>query len=164
MNLSESVLGATIIRKLQASSTASILTIGSDTLTRADLAAVGCYNFTAARNLSEILHEHLQVKNLREVYETISPVQLALPRLGSISLAVLGAAFEAKGIGGSTPLVETYVKKHLHGTRRIVTFDRVKRRQQEEAARARRETGARKRARRNTAHAIRVERFETRRA
>lgn len=112
MKLYAEVLGMGTVRKLEEMASASILTIGSDRLTRAELAAVGCYNFHAARNLSALLHDYLQVKNLQEVFDSVKPQDLAVPRLGTVSLQVLSAAFEAKKIGGSNPL-KAYIAKHL---------------------------------------------------
>lgn len=127
MYLSSEILGATITRELAAREANAVLKIGSDQLTRADLARVHCYNFLAAARLSALLDEHLQVKNLKEVFEKVPPEALALPHLGTISLAVLGAAFEAKGIGGERPL-ENYVKRHqANGVTGFVTFDTIKR-------------------------------------
>jgi hypothetical protein len=145
VNLSTAILGKSAVDRLTAAAS-SVLVIGKDQLTRADLAQVGCYNFTAARILSAVLHDELQVDSLRQVYDQIDPQALALPRLGVISLAVLGAAFEARGIGGSNPL-ESYVRKHAAArangaggkaqARELTTFDTFKRqaRAREQAAR-----------------------------
>lgn len=134
MNLSARVLGQTAVTHLTKTSAEHVLSIGSDKLTRGQLAEVGCYNFVAARNLSVALQE-LGVKSLRDVFDNIPPHDLALPRVGVVSLAVLGAAFEAKHIGGELPL-ETYVRKHEP---KVVTFDSVKERvrREEEAVRKR---------------------------
>lgn len=121
MNLARNVLGAHAVDFLEHASRESILTIGSDHLTRGELADLGCYNFVAARNLSGALNQ-LGVKNLRDVFDNYTPRDLALPHVGVIALAVLGAAFEAKGIGGEIPL-ETYVAKHQA---KVTTFDTVK--------------------------------------
>src|SRR5262245_27112201 len=122
MYLSDQVLGTSVTRKLREKTAQPILQIGSDTFTRRELSQVECYNFVAAANLSAILNKALKVPNLRHVYEAVKPIELALPRLGAISLAVLGAAFEAKKIGGQNPL-ESWVKRHLNGDKKIVTFD-----------------------------------------
>jgi hypothetical protein len=136
MNLSAKVLGQTTITRLTQTSAEHVLTIGSDTLTRAELAAVECFNFLAARNLSAAL-QALGVKNLRDLYDNIPPKDLALPHVGTIAMAVLGAAFEAKRIGGDDPLT-TYVRKHQP---KVTTFDTMK-------DRVRREEQALKRDRR----------------
>lgn len=162
MNLAASILGTTAVEKLKETRSKPVLTVGSDTLTRGQLARVECYNYLAAKNLSGILNE-LGVRNLRQVYDEIPPSALALPHMGVVSLAVLGAAFEAKGIGGSTPL-ESYVKKHgnKNGQDHIVTFYTIKHREQQEVAKERKEKRRRKSQRRDQAQAIRVERFEER--
>ena len=131
MNLAAEVLGAGAVTRLQFSSSEHVLVVGSDKLTRAQLADVGCYNFVAAKNLTAILHSHPLATNLRKVFDEIPPRELAVPHMGVISLAVLGAAFEAKGIGGENPLV-AYVKKHTtnaNGKREVVTFDTIKHRE-----------------------------------
>jgi hypothetical protein len=156
MYYSPSILGISAVEQLRKSAQSAVLTIGSDKLTRGQLAAVGCYNFVAARMLSEVLHQELQVKSLRQVYDEIPPAALALPRLGVISLAVLGAAFEVKGIGGSAPL-ESYVKKHAE---KVTTFSTMKRHEMIERAQERKERKRRKKQRRDKAHEGRVERFE----
>jgi len=132
MNLPSAILGKSAVDQITERSGATVLQIGADRLTRADLAAVGCFNFIAARLLTEAARE-LHVDNLRDLYEHVAPRALALPNVGAVSLAVLGAAFEAKGIGGAAPL-ESYVKKHLpsNGQQTILTFDTIK--QHERAA------------------------------
>ena len=139
MNLSTSVLGSTAVKQLQATSSAWVLEVGSDRLTRSDLARVGCYNFVAAGNLTAVL-KTIAVKNLADLYARIGPTALALPHLGVISLAVLGAAFEAKGIGGEMPL-ESWSRKHstMNGSTELVTFHTLKLRELAEAARERKE-------------------------
>jgi uncharacterized protein YbaP (TraB family) len=127
MDLSSSVLGQTAATHLKEQHSHVLLKIGSDGFTRRDLSRVSCYNFVAARNLSQLLNQELTVKNTRDVFDRISPFALALPRLGVIALAVLGAAFEAKRIGGERPL-EAWMKHHAErdDKRPIVTFDSVK--------------------------------------
>jgi hypothetical protein len=111
MNLAPSILGSTAVAQLKQTAAAALLQIGSDRLTRHDLAGVDCFNFTAARTLGHILQQKFHVKNTRDVYERVPPQALALPGLGVIALAVLGAAFEAKGVGGDEPL-ENWARKH----------------------------------------------------
>jgi|SRR5262245_4303179 len=156
MDLSARVLGTTAATRLRALESEAVLIIGKDHLTRADLAAVGCFNYVAARNLTTAIRKHLDVRDLKALYNSTPPSALALPRVGTISLAVLGAAFEARRIGGDTPL-EQYVKKHAE---HITTFDTIKHHEQAEAQQERRDRKARKRTRRNQAHETRVERFE----
>ena len=131
MNLSTTLLGTTAVRALQQTATRPVLQIGSDRLTRADLAEVECFNFLAAGHLTHVLHTQLRVKNLKDVYENIAPTQLALPTIGVVSLAVLGAAFEAKGLGGEDPL-ENWARKHAlpgrkgKGEPHLTTFSTIK--------------------------------------
>jgi len=164
VNLAASILGSTAVEKLKLTRSTPVLEVGSDKLTRGQLARVECYNFLAARNLSAILAE-LGVRNLRQVYDEIPPSALALPHMGVVSLAVLGAAFEAKGIGGATPL-ESYVLKHARDGNnkqaQIVTFYTLKHREQAEVAKERKEKRRRKSQRRDQAQQLRVERFEER--
>src|SRR5262245_60510447 len=146
MNLSTTVLGSYTVKQLQARTSEVILIARSDHLSRRDLAAVGCYNFQAARNLTAVLHV-VGVKSLRDVFDNHPPTDLALPHMGVITLAVLGAAFEVAGIGGGDPL-GNYVKKHLqrNGTvrERMVTFHRLKQRELEERRQEKKEARRRK--------------------
>jgi len=59
MLLSSSVLGGHIAQTLRDRTNAPLLTIGADTFSRHDLAAIDCFNFTAAANLSAILNREL---------------------------------------------------------------------------------------------------------
>lgn len=150
MNLAPAILGTTAVARLQENHDAPVLQIGSDRLTRGQLAAVACYNFVAARTLSQVLNKELRVRNLKHVFEEVPPEHLALPRIGVVSLAVLGAAFEAAGIGGDTPL-ESYVRRHAQSENgnepHIVTFDTIKHREHQSAARERQGKGRRVRRR-----------------
>lgn len=144
MNLSTTILGSTAVKQLQATSSAWVLEVGSDRLTRAQLAQVGCYNFVAARNLSTVLQE-IPAKNLADLYARVAPTDMALPHLGVISLAVLGAAFEAKGIGGDAPL-ESWVQRHAtKPDAAMVSFHTLKRRELAEQAEARKQRRTRRR-------------------
>src|SRR4029434_9740873 len=49
MNLSTTVLGSHVVKQLQAKHGEAVLQVGTDRLTRRDLAKVHCYNFQAAR-------------------------------------------------------------------------------------------------------------------
>ncbi|HKB39434.1 MAG TPA: hypothetical protein VKD72_23560 [Gemmataceae bacterium] len=134
MNLATSILGQTTVSRLREQGKAPVLEVGSDRFTRHDLAAVECFNFHAARLLTHVLRE-LQVPNLKFLFEKIPPRDLALPNVGVVCLAVLGAAFEAKGIGGETPL-ENYARKHAATNGKgqdphVVTFDTLKNRQRQ---------------------------------
>jgi hypothetical protein len=158
MDLSASVLGKAVVDYLHRTQDKPVLTIGRDKFSRGQLSLVACFNFTAAANLSNILNRELQVKDTRDVFEHIHPDRLALPRLGAVSLAVLGAAFESKGLGGNAPLTNWF-KRHAIAP---VTFHTLKARESAEVATEKKATKARRRARRNTAHEIRVNRFEQR--
>jgi hypothetical protein len=139
-----------------------LLRIGRDTFFRRDLAKLECFNFTAAANLDKILKE-LSVRNTKDLFDNMPPRALILPRLGAVSLAVLGAAFEAKGIGGNAPLEEWYARHRPGDARReFVTFHSMKsaaRRHDEGERKADRADRARKHARRDQAQRLRGDRF-----
>lgn len=158
MDFSDSILGSVVAKELSARVSVPILQIGSDRFSRNDLAQVECFNFAAAQNLSAILNKELKVRNLSDVYHKVPPAQLALPRLGAISLAVLGAAFEARGLGGNAPL-ENWLKRHQT---KIQTFHTIKLHDEKERADEKRARRLRKRQRKNQAHEMRVARFESR--
>jgi hypothetical protein len=158
MDLSSTVLGATVVTYLHKTQDAAVLAIGRDRFTRSDLAAVACFNFVAAANLSAILNRELQVKDTRDVFDRVHPNRLAVPRLGAVALAVLGAAFERKGLGGDAPLVAWFKKHEI----KPQTFGTLKAREQAERAQAKQAATTRRAARRRTAHEIRVTRFEKR--
>ncbi len=158
MHWSSKVLGTSIAKTLQERGVVPVLVIGTDRFTRGDLSSLDCFNFTAAINLTNILKE-LPFKSTKDLYERCSPASLALPRLGYISLAVLGAAFEAKGLGGQTPL-ESWMKKHRDGE--MVTFNAVKHQVAREVEQAKKDARTRKESRNRKAHELRVMRFEER--
>lgn len=124
MDLSASVLGRNIVSYIVERQKASVLTIGRDAFDRGSLAGVECFNFTAAANLSKLL-QSIGVKDTRDLFDNVNPERLVLPRLGAVSLAVLGAAFQAKRIGGATPLA-AWFQKHRDGS--LVTFASLKHR------------------------------------
>lgn len=153
MNLSARVLGKTIVTQLEQRAATPVLRIGSDSFRLSDLAGVDCFNFVAARNLDQILNAELHVKDTRDLFNTVHPRELALPRLGAISFAVLGAAFEIKHLGGDRPL-EAWVTKHRddNATREFLTFATLKQhttRDAKAAANERRAAKRRKAARRD---------------
>jgi hypothetical protein len=166
MNLSTRVLGSTVAHDLAERATAPVLTIGRDRFARGDLAAIACFNFNAAANLSRALAS-FKVASTRDVFERIAPSALALPHVGAVALAVLGAAFERKGLGGAAPL-EAWMIRHSPAdvlpADALATFSTVKHRAADEA-RAERHGGRRARphAHRNKAHRIRVARSSSRR-
>jgi hypothetical protein len=158
MNLSTRVLGASIVKQLTERTAQPILKIGKDAFTRGDLASIECFNFTAAANLSKLLSD-LGVSSTKDLYDRVAPLSLAIPHLGAISLAVLGACFERKGLGGRAPL-ESWAEEHREKTEKdIVSFSTLKHRQ---ADREDADRKGRKHARRNQAHRIRVSRFTKR--
>jgi hypothetical protein len=161
VDFSDRVLGAWVARQLRARHDAVILRIGRDAFAREDLAHVSCFHFTAAANLSAILNRTFEVKDTRDVFEHITPAMLALPRLGSVAIAVLGAAFEAKGLGGTAPL-ETWVRRHTPKDAPIHTFASLKGHDAAEAAAESKQTKSRVTARRYKAHRLRVSRFTKR--
>lgn len=159
MDLSERVLGKSAVDKFRAKIADAVLEIGGDRFTRADFAYVDCFHYLAAQNLSAILKlEFPKLTGVADLFEHVTPEQLALPRLGVTALAVLGAAFEAKKLGGSKPL-EAWVKKHLAKDAAFVSFPSIKHRDEKEHAEERKRLKARKQSRRNQAHRMRVEKF-----
>jgi len=157
MHLSPDILGAHTVTQIQARNAAPLLVIGKDTFYRRDLSKIECWNFNAAANLSKRLKE-LDVKSLQDLYTRIHPLQLVMPRLGTVSLAVLGAAFETRGIGGSNPLKQWYVE---HETKAL-TFAAMKHRLAQEERKEREARKSRTRGRKAKAHELRVQRFEGR--
>lgn len=167
MHLSARILGTTTAKELEDRASAPVLIIGSDRFTRRDLGTIDCFNFLAAARLTKAIAD-LGPKNTRDLFERFAPSDLVVPSVGAVSLAVLGAAFEVKGIGGSQPL-ESWMRTHraADSKREYVTFDTLKekeRKREKGEAKARRQRRNRKAARRNVAHAIRVERFQDRAA
>ena len=144
MYLSDCVLGTTATKQLADRATKPVLAIGRDRFTRGDLARVGCFNFNAAARLHAALTK-LVVRDTRDFFERYAPAALAIPGIGAFSLFVLGAAFEAKGIGGkNTSPLEAWVRQHAGKDEPdpVVTFATMKRR---EAADARAEKPHRRR-------------------
>jgi len=163
MRLEIDVLGASAVKTLTERTKNAVLTIGRDHLTRSDLATVECFNYVAAGNLSRALSD-LGVKSTQDLFTTVPPAALAVPGLGAIALAVLGAAFEKYGLGGDAPL-HAWMIKHRGDTdikRAVITFTSLKQRESAELSREKKERRDRKRARRNTAHRLRTTRFADR--
>jgi hypothetical protein len=164
MDLPATFLGTSTTEALKTRNATPVLIIGKDGLTRHDLAGVDCFNYVAAAHLTRALAE-LGAKSVRDVFENVSPMMLAVPHVGAVSLAVLGAAFEHVGVGGGSPLV-AWVTKHRapDSKREVVTFDTFKHRAADmiAAAHERRAAKARKNARRDTAHRTRVDRYQRR--
>jgi hypothetical protein len=159
MDFSTVVLGTSAVEAMQKRVHAPVLVIGKDVFSRAVFAHVECFHFQAAQTLSAVLKaEYPKLTGIKELYDTLTPQQLALPRLGVTALAVLGAAFEAKGVGGNKPL-ENWVRSHLEKDAVLVTFSSIKARDEKEHREERQRLKARKAARRNHAHSLRVKRF-----
>jgi hypothetical protein len=161
MDFSTVVLGTSAVERMQKRLHAPVLVIGKDVFSRTVFAHVECFHFQAAQTLSAILKaEYPKLTGIKDLYDSITPQQLALPRLGVTALAVLGAAFQAKGLGGTTPL-ESWVRAHLEKDATLVSFTSIKARDEKEHREERQRLKARKAARRNRAHSLRVKRFTT---
>jgi hypothetical protein len=159
LHLSESILGKHIVEKLQARGSAPVLTIGRDTFTRPQLSRIGCFNFAAAARLTHLLTE-LEVKDTRDLFERFGPAHLAIPGLGAICLATVGAAFEILKIG----TLSDYITRHHPKGDPMVTFHTMKDHVLDaKAARDEKKTAKARRDRRNrAAHEHRVDRHVTR--
>ena len=144
MELSERVLGHSAVLTLTERNTSPVLVIGKDKFTRADLASVACFNFLAAQRLSSLFHE-IGVADTRDVFERLSPSALALPTIGAISLAVLGAAFEARRLGGGHPLESWVIKHAANPDKPFRTFDTIKNQQRKRENDERRRRRSRRR-------------------
>ncbi len=160
MDLPTNILGAYQVKKLVEQRARAILVIGSDSFMRRDFAKVDCYNFSAVSNLNHILNKHLKVKNTYDLFVNHDPTELALPRMGYVSLAVLGAAFEAKKLGGAAPLAK-WIEQHKV---KVGTWDTMKKRENAEIAAEKKALKKRKSQRRDQAHGLRVDRLEKRAA
>jgi hypothetical protein len=107
------------------------------------------------------------IKNTRDLFERIPPSAFVLPGIGPISIAVLGAAFEHKDLGGSSAL-ESWMAKHRSegASRDFVTFDTLKaneRKHEPGESRAKKQRRDRHHARRTVAQRLRVKRYTARR-
>jgi hypothetical protein len=156
MQLPDHILGKGAVVALQERIKQPVLTIGSDKFTRAHLASINCFNFAAAAQLSNILTNHLKVQNVRDLFLNYSPRRLALPGLGVISLATLGAAFEQKL--GKT--LTDYIDHHRAENEKTVTFSTLKHNSPDSQGerRTKRDEKARKGRRSRQAHELRVQR------
>ena len=157
MHLPDHILGKGAVEAIQERIKAPVLTIGSDKFTRAHLASINCFNFLAAATLSNIVTNELKVKDTRDLFNNVKPTSLALPGLGVISLATLGAAFEQKL--GKT--LSDYVDHHRADNEKVTTFSTIKHNSADAKAerRMKKDTRARKRGRSAKAHSLRVDRF-----
>jgi hypothetical protein len=123
MEFSTTVLGAGAVRYLRQRADQPVITIGRDRFTRGTLASVECFSFHAAARLEAAL-KRLRAKDTRDVFERLTPEQLALPAIGAVAFAVLGACFEARAIG----TLDSWVRRSLGKDERIVTIDTIKER------------------------------------
>jgi hypothetical protein len=160
MHLPDQILGKGAVEAIQARIKAPVLTIGSDRFTRAQLAGINCFNFAAAATLSNIVNAHLKVKDTNDLFKNVSPNALALPGLGVISLATLGAAFETKL--GKT--LSNYIDHHRAENDSVVTFNTIKAHSHDVQAerQVKKDAKSRRRGRNAKAHEHRVERFVSR--
>lgn len=160
MELAAQILGTGTVEKMQERIKKPILTIGEDRFTRRHLAVIDCFNFLAAATLSNIVAT-LKVNNTSDLYKRIPPSALALPGLGVISLATLGAAFEHKL--GKT--LTDYINHHRDDRNsKVVTFHTMKHNAVDVKLdrKAAKEEKVRKHARSNRAHQTRTDRFVAR--
>ena len=73
MQLSDQILGKGAVATIKERIQAPVLVIGSDKFTRRHLASLECYNFLAASMLSNILTNHLKVKNVSDLFHNFAP-------------------------------------------------------------------------------------------
>jgi hypothetical protein len=158
--LSNAILGKTVVDQLVQRQSSPVLMIGSDGFTRVQLSKIGCFNFQAAARLTHLITNELKVKNTRELFFNVPPQHLALPGLGAICLATIGAAFEVKGLGN----LADYISKHSEKGQHAITFMRMKHNvlDQQAAKNEKKELKRRTSQRKDKAHEIRVERHVTR--
>jgi hypothetical protein len=162
VHLYSHILGKHIVDKLQARLSAPVLVIGSDTFSRPQLGKIGCFNFQAATRISHLLTNELKVKDTKDLFLNVPPGRLAIPGLGAICLATIGAAFEAKRLG----TLEDYVSRHMATGEYYITFNTLKANAADALAarQEKRDKRDRRNQRRDKAHAIRVDRHMTRAA
>jgi hypothetical protein len=98
----------------------------------------------------------LKVKDTADLFHNVPPQHLAVPGLGAICLATIGAAFELKKLGN----LRDYIAKHTEKGHSVVTFYTMKSnvRDQDAAREEKRKLKQRKETRRHAAHELRVER------
>lgn len=139
MNYSDHVLGSATVRLLKERAAGAVLIIGRDRFTRAQLAELECFNYISAARLSSYIAD-LGVADTADLYRRVPPSAFAARLIGAISLAVLGAAFEAKNLD-----LESWVTSHSkNGRQPLVTFHTIKHR---EAEARKREKASRRRRR-----------------
>jgi len=145
MHLPTAILGKGTVVKLEERQSSAVLVIGDDKFTRPQLSKIGCFNFMAASRLTQYITE-LKIKNTRELFQTVPPQHLALPGLGPICLATIGAAFEVKGLG----TLADYIARHTEKGHLVVTFATMKHNvRDQEAAREEKKAAKKRKASRN---------------
>ena len=156
MHLSSAILGTDVVAKLEKRLTAPLLVIGKDAFSRTQLSKIGCFNFTAAARLSHLLSVELAVKDTADLFHNYGPAHLALPGLGAICLATVGAAFEVKKLG----TLADYVQRHQEKGQKLVTFHTLKQNVLDKEAdrKEKQDAKRRRRARLNRAATIRGDR------
>lgn len=170
MNYGHHLLGLGTARTLQERAQESIIKIGNDGFTRGHLAKLDCFNFSSAKNsvLKLLLESELigepgntrKPRNTRDLFYNVPPTRLAKPGIGSVTLAVLGALFEAKGLGGDDPL-QAWVDHHKVED---VTFSTLKMRDERDRDEERKAMIAKKRAKTEAAKRRRDEAAEERKS
>lgn len=139
MDYDNYLLGAGTRRVLLERVEEIIFSIGTDGFTRGHLARVDCFNFTSAKNphllavldAPDLIGEPgntRKPRNTKDFFFNVPPKKLARPGIGAFTLAILGAAFEAKKIGGDEPL-KAWVEHHKM---EVVTFNTLKNREERE--------------------------------
>jgi len=143
------IFGATYIRHLTGS---PILTIGKDTWTRQDVAAMGITQTVACGNLSAIA-KSLGVRSLQDMFDRTSPYSFTEYRAGVATLFVLFAAFKSRDLDPR----QWYQGKSEAAT--IVTFESFKHREAKARERERRDERKRARSKRQKDHRRAVQAF-----
>jgi len=121
MDYSTATLGTRVVAQLRDRVAQPVLAIGRDRYTRHDLALGDCFNYQAARRLSDAIAA-LRVKDTRDLYQHVEPEQLALPQIGAFAFAVLGTCFELQEVG----TLDDWVKQSRKKGTPVVTFHTIK--------------------------------------
>jgi hypothetical protein len=123
----------------------AVLTIGTDTWSRADVVAMGVTQTVACGNLSKIA-KSLGVRNLQDLYARTSPYSFTEYRAGVATLYVLFAAFADKGLDPA----KWYRGKSESAV--LVTFESLKHREAKARERERQDERKRSRSKRARQH------------
>jgi hypothetical protein len=164
MILSEHILvGRNVVDTLQQRITTPLVVIGEDKFFRTDFAKKRFFAEKAAANFSKMIAElplKNPIKNTEDFFNRITPNDLAIPKFGAFSMAVLGPIFEIKKLGGAKP-IDSWALKHLQNgnkDRKLVSFNTIKHRSKDMRAEREEKKRARKRRRERTRE-VPVERF-----